>query len=194
MWLHEVQHEIDDGDLLLFCGRSLFGRLIRCWSQSPYSHVAVVVWLWIGGERRPCVFEAVEGPGVRLCPLANYLIERQGRNEAVDWYQIVDPAIERHLVIVHLLSTWGQAYASVWQFVVSFTWLGRLWRKLTARPLALNDRRPFCSWHAAAALMLAGFVPDAGLPANPAETTPGDVARFTCLRRRGPLMANIGDS
>src|SRR5215211_3406336 len=51
----DVRNRIQDGDILLFRGKSWFSRLLRWGTRSPYSHSGILGW-WNG---RLMVLEAV---------------------------------------------------------------------------------------------------------------------------------------
>lgn len=179
---------IRNGDVFLFRrSPSLFGRLIRLWTQSPFSHVGIALWVQVDGTRRLCILEALEGVGVRLHPMDRYLEECQRQGCLIDWYQVTDPAINRDRIAGYALDQWGARYAHPLQFVWSWGRLStrlRRWLGLTADT---DPERWFCSELVAAALKHAGYVPDSDLDLDPAETEPGMVALFPCLQRRGAI-------
>ncbi len=178
MHLADVLPKIQTGDLLFFQGRALFSRVIRCWTGQPYSHVATVLRVTLDGNGEvPCVFESMEHAGVRLLPLPEYIADRAAHRERVVWRPITDPALDRQKFVAHLRSTWGESYSSPLQFIWSFGVIARWIRGKLGLPVALDPRRPFCSWEVTEALNHAGWQS----PKAPAETTPGDVFEFSCL-------------
>lgn len=63
---HQVRQNIKSGDLLAWEGRSFYGRMIRLWSGSRYTHVGVA-WVHQG---RVFILEAREGAGVTIRALS----------------------------------------------------------------------------------------------------------------------------
>ena len=175
------------GDVLLFRqSPTLFGRLIRWYSQSPYSHAGIVLRIKVNGHDRVAVLESLEPWGVRIFPLERYLAQEKSCGAIIDWYQVVDPAVNREKIAAYALDQWGKRYSSPWQFIWSF---GRLFTKIRERyelPANVNPGRYFCSQLVAAALEHAGYVPEREW-ADSADTTPGEVSLFPCLHRRGVL-------
>jgi len=177
---------IGNGDLLFFRGRWLHSRFIQRWTKSVYSHVGIALWVHADGRERLCVIEALEGHGVRVFPLREYL----ERGEAIDWFAIVDATIDRDKVAGWALDKWGLQYASARQLFRSFvtlpicTWLGL--------PTRIDRNRWFCSYYAAQALRSGGWRPALDDHVAPELAAPGDVALFPCLHRRGPLLLQEG--
>lgn len=174
--LDSIRGEIQQGDLLFFRGSGwLPSRLIRLFTTSVYSHVGIMVVLSAGEYSDLWVVEAV-WPRVRLYPLRRTL-ENKTR---VDWFQVVDPAVDRHAVVVYGLERVGRRYASFRQFVRSW---GCSAGRLLGWKADVDQERDFCSELVAEAFLRAGYVDDR----EPALTSPGAVALYTCLRRRGTL-------
>ena len=183
----DVSSELRTGDVLLFRkSPSLFGRLIRWYSQSPYSHAGVILRIKVNGHDRIAVIESLEPDGVRLFPMEVYLREEKYKGSLIDWYQIVDPTVDRERVAGYCLDQWGKRYSSAWQFFWSFGRLFQRVRKRFALPANVNPARYFCSQLVAAALEDAGYKPESEW-ADATSTTPGEVALFPCLHRRGVL-------
>ncbi len=183
--LASVRGEILDGDLLFFEGTGVFDWLIRWWTGSHFSHVAVCVWDTIAGEKTLCAFEAEPGIGVRMNPLDRYLDYREKEGTRVIWYSLQGPpAKHRDMMVKYCRNVWGENYSHWWQFVWSFGPLAKLRRKLGLNP-EINPERPFCSWVASAALRHAGYRPAGDVP--PSMTSPADVAKYDCLKLRGVL-------
>ncbi len=182
MLYDETRLRIGNGDLLFFRGRFLHSRVIQRFTRSVYSHVGIALWVQADGRRRLCVIEALEGHGVRVFPLREYL----ERGEAIDWFQLVDESIDRDRVAGWALDKWGLAYASARQLFRSFitiplcNWLGL--------PTRIDRNRWFCSYYAAQALRAGGWQPPDDDATPPELAAPGDVALFSCVRRRGPLL------
>lgn len=69
---------LQTGDLLLCSGRGVFSELIQQATDSPWSHVGLIVRL--DALDRILLFESVESVGVRAVPLSRYLTDyEQGR-------------------------------------------------------------------------------------------------------------------
>lgn len=188
MKLTQAITEIRNGDVLLFRRSStLFGRLIRFRTQSPYSHAGIAAWMLVGGRRYLCVIEAMEGVGVRVFPLPRYLEQASKDGFLIDWFEIIDTSISRDWVAAYAMSTVGKKYASPWQFVWAWGCMSQWVRRIFRLAADTDSERLFCSELVAAALEYSGYVPDADLPQEAAETSPGAIALFPCLRRRGSL-------
>lgn len=183
MKLDEVRDLVQTGDIFLFRGRKWYSWLIRLRTLSVYSHVGVAYRLRVNGHHRLCIFEAVNGQGVRLHPLDVYLEECMRAGCQVDWYAVTDNGIDRERVAEFCLRNWAKRYASVWQFAWSWGLLARWLRKLLRRPAEMDRERFFCSKLVDAAYRYAGYKPDEA--ETPDETDPGAIARYTCLRRMG---------
>lgn len=178
---------IRNGDILLFEGRSLFARLIKLRTRSPFSHAGVALRIAADGTERLCILEALEPWGVRLYPLDRYLEQCHRRGERVHWYSL-EAGINRDKVAGFTLSQWGKRYASVWQFLVSWGRCTGLVRRLLGwTSTDTNTERFFCSELVAGALNAGGYQADAEDDLPPAATHPGAVALFRCLRRQGVL-------
>jgi hypothetical protein len=181
MLIGDVEHLISPGDLLLFRGGLLHSRAIQRWTRSVYSHVGIAHHPCSVGQSSLDVLEAREGTGVITQPLRSYL----ERGDAVDWFRITDPTIDRFEVVRWAWDRRGKRYASYQQLVRSFVtlpiakWLGL--------DTCIDRGRWFCSFFAAEALRAGGWVPpgDDALPNHLAS--PGGVALFPCLQRQGPL-------
>jgi hypothetical protein len=181
MQLAEALPQIQTGDVLLFRGGSLFSWAIKLRTRSVYSHAGIAIRIKADGCTRVSVLEALEPGGVRLHPL-DYYVEGGAR---CDWYALTDPAVNRDKVAAYALAQWGHPYAwrqLLWSFS-RLAWLARL--MFRGRLDTAETGRFFCSHLVAAALAHGGYRPDEDLA--PVATSPGDVARFVCLQRRGTL-------
>lgn len=67
----QIHPLIHSGDLLLCQGTSAFSRMIQLATNSPWSHVAVIMWL--AQAQRWMVLQAVESVGVNALPISQYL-------------------------------------------------------------------------------------------------------------------------
>jgi hypothetical protein len=75
---HAMRTRLQTGDLLLCSGSGVFSELIQHATDSPWSHVALIVRL--DAIDRIMLFESVETYGVRTVPLSRYLTDyEQGR-------------------------------------------------------------------------------------------------------------------
>lgn len=70
---------IQTGDLLLCSGHAAFSKLIQYSTKSPWSHVAVV--LWMHNLDRIVVLESVESVGTRVVPLSHYVRDYNGSGQ-----------------------------------------------------------------------------------------------------------------
>lgn len=175
---------IATGDLFFVRGTGYLDRLIEWWTGSAYSHVAFALRLPVGPSPQLYVFEACIGLGVRLTPITSWL--KAYGAQPVDWYCLAAAAEQRQQVADYCLGKWGEDYAGPWQFLLSFTRLGRLVRRLLGLPTEVDPNRPFCSWIATEGLEKIGLGPTDG--EAPALASPGDVARYSCLKLRGEIV------
>jgi len=183
MLYSEARERIASGDVLLFRGSLLHSRIIQRWTRSVYSHVGLALWIKADGVQRLMVIEAREGSGVRLFPLSEYL----ARGDHVDWFAITDSGLSREKTIGWGMDRLGRAYASPWQFLRSFGLVSKRLSNWLGLPTKVDQDRWFCSWFAAQALRAGGWVPSPSDDQPPEKCTPGDIALFTCLQRRGQL-------
>jgi hypothetical protein len=70
---------IATGDILLCSGHAAFSKLIQYSTKSPWSHVAVV--LWLHNLDRLVVLESVESIGTRMVPLRHYVQDYNGSGQ-----------------------------------------------------------------------------------------------------------------
>jgi hypothetical protein len=178
---------IENGDVLLFEGRSWFARAIKLRTRSKFSHAGIALWIQTGGTRRLFICEAMEPWGVRLHPLGRYLEECTRRGEVVHLYQL-DRTVDRDKVAGYAVEQAGKRYASVWQFLVSWGRVTGFFRWLFGKKVCdTNPDRFFCSELVAAALRAGGYVPAPEADMLPAVTDPGSLALFPCLQIQGVL-------
>jgi hypothetical protein len=184
MLYDEAKLKIQNADVFAFEGHSLFGSLIRLRSHSYITHVGQALWLRFGTESkdRLCVFEAMEGSGVRIVPMCLVMEQRAKAGERVHWLKLSDD-FRRDEVIGFALERWGDRYSSPIQFLSSFGRVTNWVLKHLGCPSEIDKDRPFCSWLVAESLMRDGFV----LKRAPAYTMPGDVFDFSCLEHQGIL-------
>ena len=72
----DARPEIRSGDLLLCAGTSVMSRMIQRATESPWSHVALI--LRLDAIDRVMVLESVESIGVRAVPLSHYVRDYSG--------------------------------------------------------------------------------------------------------------------
>jgi hypothetical protein len=176
-----IRGEIQDGDILLFRGKSWLSRLI-CWiTRSPYSHSAILGW-WNG---HLMVLEAVP-TGVVASRMSRVVNKYSGQIEL--W--TTDEKLARFEVIQTAQLLLGKHRSA-------FKLLGQLKQRLlgrrrSVRP-ALEAPEPLSEdfvssefvrrvWRAGG-VELATHSPD--LP-----TTPGDIARSPSVRKVGALVCS----
>jgi hypothetical protein len=195
MKLAEVANVIGDGDVILFRrARAWYSRLIRLWTRSVYSHVGMTCWVRSNAHNTLMLIEATF-PRVRITPLEWLLRACQQDGISCDWWAIHDPAINRRSVANHLLERINDRYAPPWQFVWSWGWLSQRLRRLFGLRSDVDEWREFCSELVAGALRAGGYRPaedDDAIPLEAAETDPGDLALYPCLRRMGVLTVDGG--
>jgi hypothetical protein len=186
----QIRDRIENGDVLLFRGSLLQSRFIQRWTRSVYSHVGLALWIRADGVKRLTVIEAMEGRGVRLFPLSEYL----ARGDYVDWFAITEADIRREKVVAWAMARLGRDYASAWQLLRSFGFVTKRIANRLGLPTKVDHDRWFCSWFAAQALRAGGWVPAESDRLPPEQYTPGDIALFPCLQRRGKLERNVSMS
>ncbi|HCS53272.1 YiiX/YebB-like N1pC/P60 family cysteine hydrolase [Rubinisphaera sp.] len=173
----DVIDEIQDGDFLFFRGKAFYTRVIRRWTCSRYSHVAVAVRI----KDRLFVAEAMEGFGVRLYPLEKYV--RSGYQ--VDWFALIDENVDRNRVVQWFIDRIGYQYASRRQLLRSFLTLPLA--RLFGLSTKVDNDRWFCSFAAIEALNH-GYGEAKNTSAVPSLASPGDVSYETALHIRGTLV------
>lgn len=72
----ELRRELRSGDLLFTSGEYPISRLIRRFTESPWSHVGIV--FRVEAIDRVLLLESVESIGVRFAPLSKYLTDYAG--------------------------------------------------------------------------------------------------------------------
>lgn len=187
----EARPLIKNGDFLFFKGRSAWGRLIEWWTRSEYSHVGVAHWVVSDGTERLAVCEALEGVGLVVNPLSAYL----KAGEQIDWFPLVEESgIDRDRVVGFFMRAWGEPYSGFRQFIRSFIMPKWIYRWLGV-PTVVNPNARFCSWMGTAAVLYARWKPDRDeAPFEPHTVSPGQLSRFTCFRRGGPLVWSHADA
>ncbi len=179
-----IRDQIDNGDVLLFRGSLLHSRIIQRWTRSVYSHVGLALWVRTDGVKRLMIIEAMEGRGIQLFPLSEYL----QRGDHVDWFSITEESIQRDKVVAWAMARLGRDYASPWQFLRSFGFLSKRIANYLGLATKVDHNRWFCSWFAAQALRAGGWIPPESERLPPEQSSPGDIALYPCLQRRGKLV------
>lgn len=172
--------ELRTGDVLLFQGQSVAAWAVKLRTHSRYSHAGIVIKIRANGTERVSVLEALEPYGVRLYPLDHYVAS----GAKIDWFQIVDQAMNRDAVAAFGLKQWGLRYgwASLWWHFSRLAWLLTKIFGIKPRP---DPERWFCSQLVADALRHGGFKMEGDAIA--VGQSPGDVSYLTCLHRMGEL-------
>lgn len=176
-----VRAQIADGDVLLFEGHGFWSALIRAQTASRITHAAFALRV----QHRLVCLEAAEGRGVQIWPLSDYL----RRGLIVRWHRLRDHEyqIDRRAVVAHALAQWGKPYASWRQFARSWSIAGGVLRRVLGLAADQDAGRFFCSELVAESLKFGGWTPEANDPTEPARTSPGDLALFSCLQPEGVL-------
>ncbi len=186
--LDKVRPLIETGDVLLLRrSRGWFGRAIRLWTESQYSHAGIIVWTSIECQLRLCVLEALETYGVRLYPLDRYVQDAHAQGFKLDWFRLIDPDVSRRRVALFAFDQLGKKYA-VRQLLRSFLRLPSLvWRWLGWGKDVDGEERFYCSELVDAALRAGGWkpAPEDDVPADAAP--PEAIAEMTCLHREGEI-------
>lgn len=171
----EIRNSIQTADVISMTGKRPFSKAVQLVTKNKKSHVGLAAWLsFNGGRRRLCVFEALEGKGVGFRPLSHIL----KLNIPVYWHQIIDPTIDRYGMMNFCLERWGESYADWYQFLIYLSPTIKYLRTLLGKSLDSHPARWHCAELVTTALVNQGFQ----WFKDPVLTTPGDVAKFSCLR------------
>lgn len=184
----EARKYIQTGDILACAGPWNFSRFIRFMTKSDTSHVGVACWIQFNtGQKRLCIFEAIEGVGVRINPLHHYLRTVFWPNNAKMWWlPITDGKIKGAGIMDYCLQAWGQGYVGPYQFIVGMSPLLQRIRRWLGKSLDIDKHRYHCSELVTKALMSQGYQHTK----EPALTAPGEVIKFSCLGKRILLEHN----
>lgn len=172
---------LQDGDIILFRGKTLLSRLIRWITRSPYSHAGVVGW-W---EDRLMVLEA-RGAGVVASRLSHVIEQYPGRAEL--WtaddtvIREVGLRLDRTRVVAAARMHLGKQYAT-WKLFAAL-------RKLMfGTDESADPRRPpkkfVCSEYVSMVWNAGGVDLSAELDKY---TKPGDIAKSRYVRPVGKLL------
>ena len=173
-----AREKIRNGDILAFRGNRCFSWLIKFRTLSRVSHVGIAIWF----NNRLCCLEAMEGSGVRLFPVSKFIDD----GDWVDWYELYDESVSREQMVKYGLTCWGKRYASIWQFIRSWSIVCRRYFDKSLAAPDTNQERFFCSEFVMAALKEGGYSGE-GYERPPARTSPGDIVELPCLHRMGRL-------
>lgn len=176
MKYHEAKNKIKTGDLLAFHGTWLMSRGIQWFTHSHISHVGIACWLTFnGGKPVLCVFESMEGSGVRILPLyKNLATNYWNKNGQAYWRPILEP-YKGKCLMDFCVEHWNDAYASPYQFLLIASPRLRWLRKF--RGSQVDTEGYHCSEIIATGLKEQGYV----LPKDPpALVTPGDLYNLDC--------------
>jgi hypothetical protein len=189
MTITAAQHLLLPGDALLFEGTHPYSRVIERYTNSRYSHVAIVAGVMPNSGFRPdlnrvLIVEALESKGVRIYPLDRYLRECEQEGCKVDWYSLKTPRSIRNQIVAYAISQVGDEYA-LGQVAWSFLRLPQVLRKLFRLPTYVQKHHWFCSQLASACLAKAEFE----IPKMPALMTPEDVSELPYLEFRETLTS-----
>lgn|GEM_PF-2583979 len=173
-------HFIREGDVFGFKTRGFWSAAIRLRTESRFSHVGFAIKI----RGRQCVLEAREKVGVRLFPLSRY---QSDSSTEVWWFRLraEEFGINRNRLVSEALESWGDAYASPWQFLRSFGFVTPELADKLGIPAIVNRQRFFCSDYVLAKLRMQGYRGDSRLSAI--KASPGDVTELACLEGMGRL-------
>ena len=182
MSYYNLENKIQTGDLLECAGPWLMSRMIRKVTRSKVSHVGLAAWIsFENGPRKLCMFEALEGKGLRLVPLFETLVEDyHARGGQIWWRPLVEERMSGPELLDFCMDRWTKDYANPKQFMIMaapllFQLLGF---KKDTDPDAYH-----CSELVAAAVQAQGFE----RAKNPALTTPDDITRYSVFGDRFEL-------
>lgn len=183
-----ARNHIKTGDLLCCAGPWNFSRLIRLVTKSDISHVGLACWIQFNtGQKRLCMFEAVEGSDVRIVPLHHYLKTVFWPNSGKMWWQpLQNETINGSGLMDYCLQQWGQGYVGSYQFIVGMLPLLQRIRKWIGKPMDIDKNRFHCSELVTTALIQQGYQHTK----EPVFTTPGEVSKFGCWGSRVLLENN----
>ena len=176
---YQQAHElIQTGDLLSCAGPWTFSRLIRLMTKSDTSHVGIACWIQFNTEqRRLCIFEAIEGVGIRIQPLHFYLSTIFWPTGGKMWWSpLKSKEINGAGLMDFCLQAWGKGYVGPYQFIVAMLPLLQRIRKWLGKLLDTDKNKYHCAELVTAALMEQGYIHNK----EPSFTTPGEVSKFSC--------------
>lgn len=179
MKYYDARHQIQTGDALICAGPWLFSRAIRFFTREKYSHVGMAVWITFnGGQKRLCMFEAMEGSGVQLVPLYHNLSVNYWPHNSKIWWAPLQ-GLNGQKVASYYLQHWADSYVLPYQFIVDALPFLQKIRRAFGRGVRVSEHRFHCSEIYTRSVINAGF--NAKNCKDPVMVTPGDVSRFSCL-------------
>lgn len=116
MTYEEAKHMIDDGDVIFLKTNTLAGKIIRFFTSSPYTHVAIAFKMRTEPERL-LVVEAQGGTKRRIINLSEYTVhEMDVIKSPKDWSTYSQQALDKLGVAKY---GWTQAaYLGIRQFLL----------------------------------------------------------------------------
>jgi hypothetical protein len=177
MLYKEARRFVLTGDVFLFEGHSWFSWLIRHWTKRAQTHAAIAIWMRVGRTHRLCLFESMEGKGVRIIPAHRLFKEYWQHRGRVWWHKL--KGLDRTSIVDFYLQHWCDEYTTPLQFWSMVSPLRRLWRAVLHLSPKYHDDRWHCSEICSSALIAGGFKTDL----EPVTISPGQVATFSCLQQ-----------
>lgn len=144
---------VQDGDLISFHGDWLVSKAIQYWTQSQISHVGICIRM----HNIPCVLESIEGTGIRIVPIKHCI---DTYTCPIYWQPLKQNNIDKAVFIKFLLSKWGKAYPSLYQFLVIMSPTIQRVRKCLGKSLDVDRKAWHCSEFIAQGLLHAGYTFD----------------------------------
>lgn len=168
----DIRNQIQNGDVLMYRGRSLESRIIMFVTRSRYSHAGIAVW-W---NERLMVMEAI-GKGVVVQSLSQSVYDFYGDVELFTSKEEIPPE-QRLQMITFAQQELGKEYAA-WRAIL--LGLKILFQKNKERRDKLRrERRLFCSYYVAQTYNSIGRDLKKGV--SDRFMTPGDIAESPLLR------------
>ncbi len=169
----DLRNQIQNGDVLMYRGRSLASRIIMLSTRSRYSHAGIAIW-W---NERLMVMEAV-GKGVIVRPLSRSVDRYDGRVTLFASRELI-PDSDRLRLVTHAQEELGKEYGT-WKAIL----LGIkifMQRDKDKRDTLRRARQLFCSHYVAQAYNAIGR--DLKKGTSDRFMTPGDVADSPALQK-----------
>jgi hypothetical protein len=175
---------IQNGDVLMYRGRSLESRIIQWVTRSRYSHAGLAVW-W---NDRLMVMEAV-GRGVVVTPLSKNVKCYSGW---VEWFTSVEeiPPDHRLRMVEFAQQELGKEYALWISVFLGFRLLFH--RDVETRDALRREGRLFCSHYVAETYNAVGRDLKKGV--SDRFMSPGDIAASPILKKMGALRKRSNQS
>lgn len=186
---HDIRGSIKNGDILSCRGQWFFSKLIRVCTREYFSHVGIAMWLRFEFEEydKLCIFESMEGYGVRIQPISRVLREYNASGGEMFWQPIREdlyPDFSREKMLGFALQHWMDKYPPIYQFIVGVSpGLQRI-RHLVGKSLDVSPGKRHCSELVADSIKHAGFYN----AKESALTTPGDISRYALLGRPEKIL------